>query len=92
MEPEFRPAEGISSPNATGIGASHRGLWVTYTVQVQKTGDYRVTAFLAGAGASARVRTAAAEGRMVPRRWLVAYNACCREPESPTQHAHRRMP
>jgi hypothetical protein len=42
---KFRPAEGISSP--TGIGASHRGLWVTYTVQVQKTGDYRVTAFLA---------------------------------------------
>jgi beta-glucanase (GH16 family) len=44
---KFRPAEGISSPNATGIGASHRGLWVTYTVQVQKTGEYRVTLFVA---------------------------------------------
>ena len=38
-------AEGISSPN--GIGTRYRGPWVTYTVQVQKTGDYRVTAFLA---------------------------------------------
>jgi len=44
---KFRPTEGISSPNATGIGASHRGLWVMYTVQVQKTGDYRVTPFIA---------------------------------------------
>jgi len=40
---DFRPNEGISSPKGTGIGASHRGLWVTYTVEVQKTGDYRVT-------------------------------------------------
>jgi len=44
---KFRPTEGISSPNATGIGASHRGLWVTYTVQVQKAGDYGVTPFVA---------------------------------------------
>ena len=38
---------GISSPNATGIGASHRGLWVTYTVQVQKTGEYGITPLVA---------------------------------------------
>ena len=44
---KFRPKEGISSPNATGIGASHRGLWVTYTVKVQKAGDYHVTPFIA---------------------------------------------
>lgn len=44
---KFRPAEGISSPTASGIGASHRGLWVMYTVEVQKTGDYRVTPFIA---------------------------------------------
>ena len=44
---KFRLNEGISSPNATGIGASHRGLWITYTVEVQKTGDYRVTPFIA---------------------------------------------
>jgi beta-glucanase (GH16 family) len=44
---KFRPAEGISAPNATGIGASHRGLWVTYTVQVHKTGEYRVTPLVA---------------------------------------------
>jgi beta-glucanase (GH16 family) len=44
---KFRPTEGISSPTASGIGASHRGLWVTYTVQVQKAGDYRLTPFLA---------------------------------------------
>jgi len=40
---KFRPTEGISSPNPSGIGVSHRGLWVTYTVDVQQTGDYRVT-------------------------------------------------
>jgi len=44
---KFRPDEGISSPTVSGIGASHRGLWVTYTVQVQKTGEYRITPFLA---------------------------------------------
>ncbi len=44
---KFRPTEGISSPNASGIGASHRGLWVIYTVKVQKTGDYRVAPFIA---------------------------------------------
>lgn len=44
---KFRPDEGIASPNASGIGASHRGLWVMYTVDVQKTGDYRVRAFIA---------------------------------------------
>ena len=44
---DFRPDEGISSPNATGIGASHRGLWAVYTVDVKETADYRVTPFLA---------------------------------------------
>ena len=44
---KFRPSEGISSPDASGIAASHRGLWVTYTVQVQKTGSYRVTPLIA---------------------------------------------
>jgi beta-glucanase (GH16 family) len=44
---KFRTSEGIASPNASGIGASHRGLWVNYTVQVQKSGDYRLTAFAA---------------------------------------------
>ena len=44
---KFRPNEGVSLPNASGIGASHRGLWVMYTVQVQKTGQYRVTPFVA---------------------------------------------
>ena len=44
---KFRPTEGISSPSASGIGASHRGLWVMYTVRVEKTGDYRVTPFIA---------------------------------------------
>lgn len=44
---KFRPTEGLSSPNVTGIGASHRGLWVTYTVQVQKTGQYRVASSFA---------------------------------------------
>lgn len=44
---KFRPSEGISSPNASGIGASHRGLWVTYTVQVETTGDYRLTPYVA---------------------------------------------
>jgi beta-glucanase (GH16 family) len=44
---KFRPTEGISSPNASGISASHRGLWVTYTIDVRKTGDYRVMPFLA---------------------------------------------
>jgi len=44
---KFRPDEGISSPNASGIGASHRGLWVLYTVQVEKTGNYRVTPYIA---------------------------------------------
>ena len=44
---EFRPNEGVSSPNATGIGASHRGLWVQYTVDVEQAGDYRITPFIA---------------------------------------------
>lgn len=44
---KFRSTEGISSPNASGIGASHRGLWVMYTVDVQKTGDYRVAPLVA---------------------------------------------
>jgi len=44
---KFRPNEGISSPNASGISASHRGLWVMYTVHVEKTGRYRVTPFIA---------------------------------------------
>ncbi len=44
---DFRREEGISSPNASGIGASHRGLWVLYTVQVRETGDYQVTPFIA---------------------------------------------
>jgi len=44
---KFRPTEGIHSPKASGISASHRGLWVVYTVRVQKTGDYRVTPFIA---------------------------------------------
>jgi beta-glucanase (GH16 family) len=44
---KFRPTEGISAPNASGIAASHRGLWVNYTVKVQKTGEYRVTPFIA---------------------------------------------
>ncbi len=39
---DFRPNEGISSPTPTGIGASHRGLWIVYTVEVKQTGDYRV--------------------------------------------------
>jgi len=43
----FRPNEGISSPNASGVGASHRGLWVLYTVEVEKTGDYRLTPSIA---------------------------------------------
>lgn len=44
---EFRPDEGISSPGASGIGASHRGLWVLYTVEVKQTGDYRITPLIA---------------------------------------------
>ena len=44
---DFRPNEGISSPTPTGIGASHRGLWVVYTVDVKQTGDYRVIPLVA---------------------------------------------
>lgn len=43
----FRTKEGIASPNADGIGASHRGLWVTYTVDVEKSGIYDVVARIA---------------------------------------------
>jgi len=44
---DCRKGEGIDSPNPKGIGATHRGLWVAYTVQVEKTGDYEVVPFVA---------------------------------------------
>jgi hypothetical protein len=44
---KFRTGEGINTPNASGISASHRGQWVNYTVQVQRTGSYKVVASLA---------------------------------------------
>jgi len=39
----FRPDEGIHAPHAQSIDATHHGLWVSYTVEVQRTGDYAVT-------------------------------------------------
>lgn len=44
---KFRTAEGINSPSAAGIGASHRGQWVTYSVDVKRAGDYSVEALVA---------------------------------------------
>lgn len=44
---KFRTGEGINSPNADGIGATHRGQWVTYSVDVKETGDYLVHALVA---------------------------------------------
>ena len=38
----FRTKEGVNSPGADGIAASHRGMWVTYTVDIQKAGRYVV--------------------------------------------------
>lgn len=38
----FRTKEGVNSPGADGIAASHRGMWVTYTVDIQKAGPYVV--------------------------------------------------
>jgi len=40
---KFRPNEGINAPHLNSIEATHRGLWVSYTVEVQRTGDYTVT-------------------------------------------------
>lgn len=40
---KFRPDEGINAPNEKGIGASQRGMWVRYTVDVEKTGGYKIT-------------------------------------------------
>ncbi len=39
---DFRATEGINTPDANGIAAGHTGLWVSYTVRVQQTGDYKV--------------------------------------------------
>ncbi|MCX6901650.1 MAG: family 16 glycosylhydrolase [Verrucomicrobia bacterium] len=39
---KFRPDEGINAPNEKGIGASQRGMWVRYTVDVEKTDNYKV--------------------------------------------------
>jgi len=56
---KFRTTEGINSPNADGIGATHRGQWVTYSVDVKEAGDYSVQALVARPdamrGASARL-------------------------------------
>lgn len=43
----FRTGEGIASPKADGIAASHRGQWVTYTAQVEQAGAYDVVASIA---------------------------------------------
>ncbi|MCX6910921.1 MAG: family 16 glycosylhydrolase [Verrucomicrobia bacterium] len=40
---KFRPDEGINAPNEKGIGASQRGMWVCYTVDVAQAGGYKVT-------------------------------------------------
>ncbi len=42
----FRTDEGINAPNENGIGA-FRSMWVIYTVDVEKTGRYRVAPCLA---------------------------------------------
>jgi beta-glucanase (GH16 family) len=39
---DFRATEGINAPDANGIAAGHTGLWVSYSVRVQQTGDYKV--------------------------------------------------
>jgi len=39
---KFRPDEGINAPSEKGIGASQRGMWVCYTVDVRETGRYAV--------------------------------------------------
>lgn len=39
---KFRPDEGINTPNENGIGASQRGMWVCYTVDVASAGSYQV--------------------------------------------------
>ncbi|OGV65668.1 MAG: hypothetical protein A2283_10755 [Lentisphaerae bacterium RIFOXYA12_FULL_48_11] len=39
---KFRTDEGINSPNEKGISASQRGMWVQYTINVEKTGSYEV--------------------------------------------------
>ncbi|MFA5190298.1 MAG: family 16 glycosylhydrolase [Verrucomicrobiia bacterium] len=44
---KFRPDEGINAPSEKGIGASQRGMWVCYTVDVQRTGAYKVVPFAA---------------------------------------------
>ena len=44
---KFRPDEGINAPNEKGIGASQRGMWVRYTVNVEQAGSYKVAPFVA---------------------------------------------
>ncbi|HPA20261.1 MAG TPA: family 16 glycosylhydrolase [Verrucomicrobiae bacterium] len=44
---KFRPDEGINSPGEGGIGATHRGQWVSYSVDVGRGGDYAVAALVA---------------------------------------------
>ncbi|MDD4871175.1 MAG: family 16 glycosylhydrolase [Kiritimatiellae bacterium] len=39
---KFRTNEGINAPNEKGISASQRGMWVCYTINVEKTGSYKV--------------------------------------------------
>ena len=44
---KFRTNEGINSPNEKGISVSQRGMWVQYTVNVEKNGRYEVVPSIA---------------------------------------------